>query len=377
MLDTQFISALKKVSLCSNDYAYNFLDVIKKVSLCSNDYAYNFLDVIKKADNENIISDWLSFLFDTQKCGSIMPLRLFCRFAGVEINSETALIEREYSLDNRRRIDIIIKFEKDWIVIENKINSFECNEQTIDYVQKISEATKDKGITVHYIYLKPKYNKSHPKSEQFKVMTYEDIADVWKDIQSDDFAHQEYYTYFKEFMKLIKGRYAMPNEIKFDENTKIYIDYREKFDAVEKSYNRACKLVKDKFLSMLDNVFPSDQWARNVRLDYIQFYKKDWNDGLHFEIGTWSNKSTRVNFDKLIAKQVEITYCLHAEREQKNLFGEKIAEIEQHYRILFCNEMYDFSNEESCLLSIKIIGEKLQEINTLITPLVEEVIRGK
>lgn len=79
----------------------------------------------------------------------------------------------------------------------------------------------------------------------------------------------------------------------------------------------------------------------------------------------------------MIAKQVEITYCLHAEREQKNFFGEKIAEIEQHYRILFCNEMYDFSNEESCLLSIKIIGEKLQEINTRITPLVEEVIRGK
>lgn len=256
MLDTQFISALKKVSLCSNDYAYNFLDVIKK------------------ADNENIISDWLSFLLDTQKCGSIMPLRLFCRFAGIEINNETALIEREYSLDNRRRIDIIIKFEKDWIVIENKIKSFECNEQTIDYVQKISESTKDKGIAVHYIYLKPKYNKSHPKSEQFKVMTYKDIADVWNDIQSDDFTHKEYYTYFKEFMKLIKGRYAMPNEIKFDENTKIYIDYREKFDAVEKSYNRACKLVKDKFLSMLDNMFPSDQWARNVRLDYIQFYKK-------------------------------------------------------------------------------------------------------
>ncbi len=66
----------------------------------------------------------------------------------------------------------------------------------------------------------------------------------------------------------------MPNEIKFDENTKLYIDYREKFDAVEKSFDCACKIVKDKLLAMLDSVFPSDKWLKTVRLEYIQFFKK-------------------------------------------------------------------------------------------------------
>lgn len=358
MLDTQFISALKKVSLCSNDYAYNFLDVIKKV------------------DNENIISAWLAFLLDPLKCGSILPLKLFCRIVGFEINDESAIVEREYSLDNRRRIDIIIKLEKHWIVIENKINSFECNEQTIDYAQKINDITKDKDIAVHCIYLKPKYNKSHPRSEQFEVMTYEKLANIWGKISENEFTRKNNYVYFAEFMKLIKGKYAMPNEIKFDENTKFYIDYREKFDAVEKSFDYACKIVKDKLLAMLDSVFPSDKWLKTVRLEYIQFFKKDWNDGLHFEIGTWNSNVPCVNFD-IISKRVDITYCLHAEREQEKIFGEEVKDIVKGNGRLFSKETYDFSNEESCLDSIKRIGERLQEINTLITPRIEKIIKSR
>ena len=75
-------------------------------------------------------------------------------------------------------------------------------------------------------------------------MTYKELAEIWKNINTDDFIRKENYVYFSEFMKLINERYAMNKELQFDENTKLYIEFSEQFNAVENSFNNACQANK-------------------------------------------------------------------------------------------------------------------------------------
>ena len=54
---------------------------------------------IRKNDNENIISEWLAFLFDINKCSSPQPLKLFCEFWGIEFDDSQLEIGREYTTE--------------------------------------------------------------------------------------------------------------------------------------------------------------------------------------------------------------------------------------------------------------------------------------
>lgn len=357
----------------------NFIESLKKVNLKDKAPDYNFLDVIKKTDNENIISEWLAFLLDTNKSSSLKPLKLFCEFFGIEFDGSEIDIEREYTLDNRRRIDIIIKLKNAWVVIENKINSMECNEQTVDYENKIASEINGQNISLYYVYLKPTYNKSNPVNKKFKIMTYGELAKIWKGINSEDFIQKENYVYFREFMKLINERYAMSKELQFDENTKLYIEFSEQFNAVENSFNNACQTVKDKLLNILNSIFPiEDSWIISPHSEYIQFYKVSWGSDLHFEIGTWAwqRNFKNISFNKLIANNVEISYCLHAERKQAELYDAIFKDIESKNGHLFCTENYNFGSEENCISSLNAIAERLLEIKNSITPIVENAIKA-
>ena len=357
----------------------NFIESLKKVNLKSKAPDYNFLDVIRKTDNENIISEWLAFLFDEKKSSSLTPLKLFCEFLNVEIDESEVEIEREYTLDNRRRIDIIIKSKNAWIIIENKINSMECNEQTVDYEEKIASEISGQNISLHYVYLKPTYNKSNPTNKKFKIMTYGELAEIWKGVNSEDFTQKENYVYFSEFMKLINERYAMSKELQFDENTKLYIEFREQFYAAEKSFDSACQAVRDKLINLLNAVFPDEEeWSIYARATYILFYKRSWGFDLHFEIGTWDwqRDYKNITFNRLIANDVQISYCLHAERKQSELYGSKFKEIESKNSHLFSTEHYNFGDEENCISSLNAIAERLLEIKNTITSIVENAIKA-
>lgn len=355
----------------------NFIESLKTINLKSKAPDYNFLDVIGKSDNENIISEWLAFLFDVKKCGSRLPLKRFCEFFDIEFDDSEITVEREYTLDNRRRIDIIIKFKNVWIVIENKINSMECNGQTVDYEDKIASEIDGQNVSSHYVYLKPAYNKSNPTNIKFKVITYRELAEIWKDINSDDFIQEKNYVYFSEFIKLISGRYAMNNELKFDENTKLYTEFREQFYAAEKSFDNSCQTVRAKLMNLLNTLFPvEDDWVISAHTEFILFYKTSWGFDLHFEIGTWEwqRNEKNISFNKLIADDVEITYCLHAERKQKEVYFAKFKEIENNNSKLFCTEHYNFCNEENCMSSLNAIAGRLQEIKNSITPIVDSIV---
>ena len=306
-----------------------------------------------------------------------MPLKNFCNYIDIDLIGSDVEIEREYTLDNRRRIDILIKLQDAWIVIENKINSMECNDQTVDYEYKITSETAGQDVSLYYVYLKPTYNKSKPANANFMIMTYGDLANIWKNIKENDFSPQRNHVYFSEFMKLINERYVMSKELQFDENTKLFIEFSEQFNAVEKSFNDSCQVIKEKLMNMLSNVFSAEEgWLISFHLEYIQFYKASWGSELHFEIGTWAwqRNYKNVSFNRLIANDVEISYCLHAERKQAETYGTQFKDIEKKYSNLFSTEHYSFDTEDNCIASIKSIAERLQNIKSSITPIVDHIL---
>ncbi|MDE6475221.1 MAG: PD-(D/E)XK nuclease family protein [Clostridia bacterium] len=338
----------------------------------------NFLDVIGRVDNENIISNWLSFIFDYKKMKSSKPLELFLRYIKCDFEDLQAEIYREYSLTNKRRIDIIIKLAKNWVVIENKINSFECNEQTKDYTQQIVKEIDDKDIDIMFIYLKPNYNKSSPSDSAFKVMTYKELYDLLRYVQKKDFFDKTRFRYFSEFLKLIKEKYIVEQELNFSEKTKIFTEYREELLGVEKSYQLDCINVKNKLCCAMKEIFPEEEgWVIKILSKYIQFFKKEWPEWMHFEIGTWDwqKQQKNISFESLIAKDVEIEYCLHAEGKAGILYGDSVKELEKD-KTHFGVRHYNFSDESKCMESIHAIAQHLKEIKEIFAQKVDYLIKN-
>lgn len=365
--------------------SYEFVEGLMSVDTANARREYNFLDVIHREDKEDIITEWLAFFFDPQRCGSDKPLRLFCESLGVEYLENTYVeVETQYVLDNNRRLDLWIKMDNAWIVIENKINSWENSDQTKAYKSAISKLAKEESIQdVKYVYLKPEYNPSKPTCKDFEIVTYGDLAEIWMEIWRMDFSlvdnGAEYY-YFAELMKLIKGRYAMDQEIQFKDNTIIYLANINEFTAVKKSIEEDGKIVKNKLLSLLGEVFPSEEgWKVYIptkQPSYIQFYKEKWSKNLHFEIGFTKKNRYEVYFNRLIAKEVYIDFRLHAEYGCKKPYGELVDKIVHENRYCFCEERYNFGDAENCIESLNDIAKRLQEIKETFTSDIDDLINN-
>ena len=95
----------------------------------------------------------------------------------------TSRVEREYPC-NKRSIDILIEVglsngKKLPIIIENKVESKEGKNQTIDYFNFGEEVYKDRAIYLEpiYVYLSPQYNKDLPEQKEYILFRYQDLVD--------------------------------------------------------------------------------------------------------------------------------------------------------------------------------------------------------
>ena len=192
-----------------------------------------FLDVINKTHDENIVSNWLSFIFNPDENGiGNKPIELLLNSVGCEYeleNDNFKEIHREETTDNgRKRMDIVIKYSKLWIIIENKIDSFEHDKQTEKYFNYIEEKRKNerkKRIRAEYIYLRPDWNQPDDENvptkkfngkEGFRNLFYSELIKQLKKINTSDYKESEKFEYLKEFIK-VGEKYYMGKEIKIRE----------------------------------------------------------------------------------------------------------------------------------------------------------------
>lgn len=129
-------------------------------------------DIFGIERREIYITQWLAFLLDPAQNGhGNAPLNALLECAGYNQETDNWHNVRVYTecMLGKRRIDILIMADDSIIGIENKIDSSETNEQTVDYYKSISSKNFKNE---YYIFLKPQNNPAKPKSGEFAVVTY-------------------------------------------------------------------------------------------------------------------------------------------------------------------------------------------------------------
>lgn len=342
-------------------YKFNFNSITKK--------DYNFLDVIKESnENENLISNWLFFLLnpDTNGIGNkcVNALVEALNINNLDFDKQDFQYgEREETTDNKKRPDIILKFSKYWIVIENKIKSHENGNQTIEYYNDAINKKKDENII--FVYLKPSFNNSVPKSDKFKILTYEMLVKALEKIVIEDYSEKEQYKYFylTEFIKTI-------NSLTDDKMDEEYENF--KIENAKMIDNLCIYLNKE--LNGKFDISPQLKWG------CIIISKKNWKNiqhcggGIHFEI--WSKSGLEVLGKKLD----EICICLHLEKK----INEEMRSELSKYGITGINKnrviveqtfiSLKFDTDENIEKSIKEILNTLKEYDKKYTDLIDKAM---
>lgn len=129
---------------------------------------------IRKSENYNLSSRW------TNELDAYIPL--------VQFDDNWSLVskvEREVTFfaKKKRSIDILalvsIENKELPIVIENKVDSSEHDDQTQDYFEWAESKFSDRGKYYQpiYIYLTPEYNSGRPVNTNFIILKYQDLLD--------------------------------------------------------------------------------------------------------------------------------------------------------------------------------------------------------
>ncbi len=317
-----------------------------------------FFDLI--SCREVFVSQWLAYLFDETKCGcgrecvkallrSVLVNHKIDDYVFEEVKTEVATFDD-------KRIDILIKFDKLWIVIENKIYSGEHDNQTQIYYDYIEG--KREGKEVVYIYLKP--IKEEPSCKHFVNLTYQKLIAELKNITNLDFVEKEKYKYLKEFIE--SGERFVEN-YEVTERDQLYFNNYKMIDELVKDYNdkneRLKKNIADEIEKLLEKKYPKDKFKTNHKSTYIQIFKEGWknkkDDGVHFEIQFLDPKHLVLN------PKVDFKVVLHVEKMIDDKQREKLAKVGVVHNTEFKEVRFDFSD---CALAkdlVEIVAKGLYE----------------
>ncbi|WP_297207850.1 PD-(D/E)XK nuclease family protein [uncultured Brachyspira sp.] len=179
---------------------FNIIKILdySNLEIYNSKLIYEMLKLNFIADNEkevNFARDFANYIIKKEEEGS-----------HTEINTDGKIdVYREVSTSRNRRIDILIKSENNFeIILENKINSYELNNQLYDYYKDRSSHIDEKKLFVVLLTkygdkptsLGDKYNKlsednrirclSHDELGDFiekNIIGKEEYSFLWKDIK--------------------------------------------------------------------------------------------------------------------------------------------------------------------------------------------------
>lgn len=334
----------------------NYFDslMIKKAPL-------TFLQIINKTYDEVIISKLVAYILDERNTSKNVIKDILKKLYKdseddfVEL-LETGIFESiktEEQISDEDRIDIIIKYNNFWVVIENKINAYESKEnQTIRYEKYINKINYN-NLPVKYIYLKPLYNKSNPSNKNFSILHYGDLVEILKKYL-EELENKDITLYIKDFIKHIEVFLMKDNSFDYDEKAvNFYIENKEKIDYLVDNYKVQCLNTRNLLVESIKSKFTN--FLVHDTSSYIQIYKDFWENkgstGIHIEL-----IAARTSYDLILGdKQFRIRFAVHNEKNTK----EKYVNIIQ--KSLFSKE-YPFDNSDNIQKSIKNILEELEII---------------
>lgn len=236
-----------------------------------NGYSPSFLEVVGKSSDEELISKYLSYLFDN----NINLLNEFIRYAYgdsfaelKEINS----INNEFATNSKSRIDIFIQATdikncKCIIVIENKVYTAEHDKQCTSYFNYCEQYyPKHKR---YYFFLYPDFNLkiNQISTNEFHKITYTNLLKILDGL--DDNSKFE-----EDFINLINNQLRSNS---MSELRKIFIENYEMIANELKSLNKELETLMNNFASFYvgqnNDVFEPCEKMESART--LRFYEKN------------------------------------------------------------------------------------------------------
>ena len=203
-----------------------------------------FLEIMKQSDRETVWSNILVFYFDTNKEHNLKDLMLKSFFEALGENIEitnlnTIKVWPEFSTENHKRIDLLIKADNFVLGIENKVNHL-CNNPFEDYAKKIDDIANGRKK------FKVVLSKNHyHEVNGFVNLTYDRfIKSIKKNLPDyKASANSKYLRFLKDFLKNIE------NTIK----CKDMIDNEKSLEYFQKNYD-TLEILAAKFLKFKEQV---------------------------------------------------------------------------------------------------------------------------
>lgn len=219
--------------LLSNDF--------KKLSEIKDEV--NIFKIINMVDKEAMHSDILAWLFNpyenhnlNDKAIKVLLMQLSEKDAEyinlLLLNYSDLEVYREYTIDNGRRIDILMESRNNKVIfiIENKIWSGEGDNQLEDYKKFIDEKYNDYNRI--FLYLTPEKERKE-KYKGYTHITYNTIYKILNNILHDNQIKLEIRALLKQYKEIIR-RNIMGNVDKemMDLCRKLYVEHKEALDKI-------------------------------------------------------------------------------------------------------------------------------------------------
>jgi hypothetical protein len=227
-----------------------------------------------------------------------------------KINFENVKIEREKS-GEKRRADIWVSNRTFSCVIENKIDSPEAEDQTVELYSDFS----NRAPVEFFVFLTPK--NIEPKSESFKPsISYYEIRDILKKINAS--GHTKFI--IDEYVKNLEVELLVQEE--FDKRTELYFKYYKQIEEVRETW------IKDRdnfYNTLVDKLtkqawYNQKIWGVGIQGSWAWVHKKFWGDEVYIKF--WvepkdgkdkalylaiyaENFPGRVKFKEEFSKQIE------------------------------------------------------------------------
>ena len=333
-------------------------ELFKKFEELITQYPYKentetVLSVIGRQFDEDLISRIVAYIIEKDQ-GLQFRLLEYGNNYNYDINNELTLdyVEPEFKM-NDGRADIFAVFNKGTILltIENKIKTWEHNTGSLmqtevyqNYVENL-----DKNAKKVFLYLKPDWNDSEPKSKRFKSITYSKMLEM---ISCDVI---EKYPIIKDFSEHIKS-YLGEEKMEFSEldkniNCNIY-KYRGAISSFEKKINK----VKEDLIERIKNEL-SNFYKRNINDDNL------WSNGNNDDENDLFFQTEKVNEGIGIGSFRIYKRSWYCENEYY-FFAEIKFEKGMFDNIFFQSTLKDYKNKKTCNYEKTKRFKKMLGLNT-------------
>lgn len=343
---------------------------------------------------EIIISNWLAFLLDPNRVKSDMPLKAFLStFLNDKVIEDLdytdVIVTREYILNNKRRVDIVIQINGVIIGIENKIFATLHNDQLNDYHNNLSNIQfmldSDNSQHVITVLLAPSWSKELSGMNNLKdinnfieeeksqtEITYELLAEVFSEIPLKNMEYR-HYLILNEFVKYVNDyikEESMELEVEWANfNSKYSNDLSDIFnkgseqllvlaDKIEKFLNET---GIELFGSEINNI---PQYIINKKLTPKMFYFQLFNNqmakyNIHYEIGSENYESKGF----ILPTNLKLSIDFENRTVRNQLIEHRNFELNRSLEFQTTTNVFDidYSSEETIDNTLHEIGKKLSE----------------